>query len=188
MNLRLFTYTRPYRLAVVAALLLILALGVAACQPDARGAIISPQLGEQLAAQQAGGQIVIQPTPEPLTFDQLSEEEIYAGLPDDMLALVQNANPDNGQNVALVNGCIGCHALDPAVVMSGPTWHNMADTAVNRVSSQSPAQYIHESIVAPNAYVVSGYPANVMPQNYGDIISPEDLADLIAYLLNQHGN
>lgn len=188
MNFRLFQFGQEYRLALLITFLLLLALGVAACRPDARSAIISPQLGEQLAAQEAGAQIVIQPTPEPLTLAQLTEEEIYEGLPDDLLALVMNADVANGQTVALVNGCVGCHAMDPAVQMSGPTWHNLGDTSANRIPGMSPAYYIWESIVLPNAYIVSGYPANVMPANYDDTISDEDMADLVAYLLAQHGN
>lgn len=188
MNSRLFAYLRQQRNAVFVLVLVVLALMVAACQPDAQAALISPQLGEQLAAQEAGTQIEIQPTPEPLTFAELTEEEIYAGLPEDFRAALDEADPGSGESIALANGCVGCHALDPAMQMSGPTWFNLADTAVNRVPGQSPADYIHESIVDPGAYVVSGYPANVMPQNYGDLLSDEELADLVAYLLAQHGN
>ncbi|MEX1019789.1 MAG: c-type cytochrome, partial [Litorilinea sp.] len=179
---------RQARTPVFAAFLLLLALGIAACQPNAQAALISPQLGEQLAAEAAGEQLVLQPTPAPLTFDQLTEEEVYAGVADDGLALLNNANPDNGQNIALANGCVGCHALDPAVQMSGPTWHNVADAASSRVPGQGPANYLWESILQPNAYVVSGYPADVMPQNYGELLSEDDLADMVAYLLTQHGN
>lgn len=188
MNERLFHIAQANRAILLTTLLTLLALGISACAPDARASIISPDLGEQLAAEAAGEQIVIQPTPEPLTLAQLSEDEIYAGLPDDFLALVMDANVDNGQNIALANGCIGCHALDPAVQMSGPTWHNVGDTAANRIPGTSPAQYIWESIVAPNSYVVAGYPSNVMPANYEEIISAEDLADMVAYLLAQSGN
>jgi mono/diheme cytochrome c family protein len=172
----------------LALLICMLVLGLTACQPDARAQLISPQLGEQLTAQEAGTQIVVQPTPEPLTFAQLTDEEIYAGMPDDLVVLLQNADPGRGQNLALVNGCIGCHSMDPAIQMSGPTWFNIGDTSVNRVFGQGPAFYLWESIIVPNAYVVSGYPANVMPQNYDDLLSDEELADLVAYLLAQHGN
>ncbi len=168
------------------AVLLAVAVMVAACAPNPRTEIISPQLGAQLHAREISGAVVAVPTPEPLRIATMSEEEIYAGLPEDFAAALAAANPARGETLALANGCIGCHVLDPNQIMSGPTWYHMGDTAANRRPGVSPAFYIYESIIAPNAYVVSGYPANVMPQNYGDTISLEDLADLVAYLLQQH--
>jgi hypothetical protein len=47
------------------------------------------------------------------------------------------------------------------------------------------ANYIRGSIVNPNAYVVNGYPANLMPQNYGDprIMPRDHLEAIVNYLL-----
>lgn len=174
------------RIVVVVFIILTLTLGVAACTSDASLAIISPQLGSQLAAQRAGAQVVVQPTPVPPKLADLSDEEIYAGLPEEILGLMATANPDNGQALATANGCIGCHAIDPAVQMTGPTWHNMGDTAVARVPGTGPALYLYTSIVNPRAYNVPNYPNNVMPLTYADL-PPQDLADLVAYLLTLHG-
>jgi mono/diheme cytochrome c family protein len=121
-----------------------------------------------------------------LRIATMSDEEIYAGLPEDFAAALAVADPARGETLALANGCVGCHVLDPDQVMSGPTWYHAGDMAANRQAGVSPALYLHDSIVAPNDYIVSGYPANVMPQIYGDTISIEDLAILVAYLLAQH--
>jgi type VI protein secretion system component VasK len=43
-------------------------------------------------------------------------------------------------------------------------------------------QYVLESIVVPGAYTVEGYAAGLMPANYGQITSAQDLADIVAYL------
>ncbi|HXF62401.1 MAG TPA: c-type cytochrome, partial [Caldilineaceae bacterium] len=113
-------------------------------------------------------------------------EEITAGLPEDFAAALAAANPDNGQTVALTYGCVGCHATDPNQQMTGPTWFHVGDTAANRQPGVSPANYLYTSITNPNAYVVPNYPAGVMPQNYQDTMSQEELADIIAFLLAQH--
>ena len=42
-------------------------------------------------------------------------------------------------------------------------------------------QFTHESIVNPGAYVESGY-QNIMPSTFGQNLSPQQLADLVAYL------
>ncbi|MCA9018453.1 MAG: hypothetical protein KDA77_24240, partial [Planctomycetaceae bacterium] len=46
-----------------------------------------------------------------------------------------------------------------------------------------PVEYIRTSIVDPNAYVAPGFPDNLMPKNFSDIFTDEDINDLIAYLL-----
>ena len=42
--------------------------------------------------------------------------------------------------------------------------------------------YIDESIKNPNAYVVPGYPAGVMPQNFAQILTPDDIKNLEVFL------
>ncbi len=169
-------------------LLLVTVLVMAACAPDATQLIISPQLGEQLAALEAGSEVVaVVPTEAPRIAD-LSPEEIVAGVPDDFAAALAVADPANGEQLALARGCIGCHALDPAAVMTGPTWYHMGDTAVSRVAGESPALYLYNSIYNPGSYVVPNYPNNIMPANYSEQLSLEELADLVAYLLNQRAD
>ncbi len=41
---------------------------------------------------------------------------------------------------------------------------------------------IDESIVDPNKDIAKGYPANVMPANFGQMLSPKELEDLVQYL------
>lgn len=176
------------RIHVVCALFLMTAaLALSACMPDADAMIISPNLGAQMvAAASAGpGAVVAEPTPAPKLAD-LTEEQITAGLPDDVVAALAAADPANGETLSLANACIGCHSLDPETVMTGPTWHNVADTAIVRVQGESPAYYLYQSFMDPNAYVVNGFPSGVMPQTYADTLSTGDIADLLAYLLSQH--
>jgi hypothetical protein len=46
----------------------------------------------------------------------------------------------------------------------------------------SAADYARNSILNPAAYVVSGF-ANLMYAQYGQQLSPQETADLIAYIL-----
>lgn len=169
-------------------LLFVLVVGsmLAGCAPNANARLISPELGAQLYAEEANQEIVIEPTAVPLRFADLTPEEVTAGLPEDFAAALANADPSRGPTVALANGCGGCHSVEPDVVMTGPSWYNLADTASGRLPGQSPANYIYTSIVEPNAYVAPDYPSGVMPQIYGETIPAEDLADLVAYLLTLH--
>jgi cytochrome c551/c552 len=177
----------PHRRApFLIAFVLIVSIALVACAADPSADIISPRLGEQLVARAANAEIEVVPTPEPLQIADLTEEEITAGLPEDFAAALASASAENGETLALTNGCIGCHALDPEQQMTGPTWFHMADTSVNRVPDQGPALYLYTSILQPNVHIVDGYPQNIMPQNYTDLLSQEDLADMVAYLLTLH--
>jgi len=44
------------------------------------------------------------------------------------------------------------------------------------------AAFLRESIVSPNAYISSGYPKGVMPQNFGTTLTKTQLADLVAFI------
>lgn len=177
----------PLYLAGIALFLMPL---LASCAPNANAEIISPNLGSIEIAKLEGNQIEAVVEEAPPTLAELSEEEIYAGVPDEIAALLPDANLANAETIALTSGCSGCHALDPQQTMTGPTWYNMGNTAVARARAAGdpgPAAYLYTSIHAPGAYVVPDYPNNVMPQNYDEQLSEQDFADLVAYLLAQQG-
>ena len=46
------------------------------------------------------------------------------------------------------------------------------------------ADYVRESIVDPNAEIARGFQPNVMPQDYEDKLSDEELDALVEYLLD----
>ena len=173
------------RLVLLGAVLLLGALALAACAPNPDELIISPQLGEQMVARAAGNQVVrAEPTPVPKLAD-LAPDQVTAGLDPEVLAAFANADPARGQQLANQNACIGCHSLDPNVALAGPTWYNLGNTAVGRVPGLSPAAYIDHSIVNPSEYVAPGYQDNVMPKTFGQTLSVQDQADLIAFILSQ---
>ncbi|HMN27923.1 MAG TPA: c-type cytochrome [Caldilineaceae bacterium] len=175
-----------HRKSLVALFIVVLAILLVSCAPNASEPIISSQLGTVLAAREAGQEVSAMPTATPVLLTALSAEQIYAGLPADLRAAIDTADPARAQQIALANGCLGCHSLDPNQTMTGPTWYHLGDTAAMRVPNESPAEYLHQSIVAPGAYVVPNFPNGVMPQDFGSRLSTQELADLIAFLLEQH--
>lgn len=78
--------------------------------------------------------------------------------------------------------CSTCHSLEPNVVIVGPSLYGIADRAWYRVAGMSAEQYIRESIINPGSYVVEGF-TNVMAQNLGEVLSSDQISDLIAFLL-----
>lgn len=57
------------------------------------------------------------------------------------------------------------------------------DMAMETLRRTDPATYIRLSILSPNAYVVPGFLASLMPQSYGQVFTPEEINDLVAYVL-----
>ena len=49
-------------------------------------------------------------------------------------------------------------------------------------SATTAQQYLIESIVMPNVFVVSGYEAGIMPQDFAQRLTAQQVADLIAYM------
>ena len=45
-------------------------------------------------------------------------------------------------------------------------------------------QYLFESVADPNAYLVSGFQAGVMPTDFGDRVTLQQMADILAYMLS----
>ncbi len=90
-------------------------------------------------------------------------------------------------------GCSACHELAPV----GPAWATEGDQpgigqrAEDRIKqpdyngeAATAEQYLLESIVRADAYVVEGYAAGLMPPDFGDRLSAQQVADLIAYMLS----
>lgn len=80
-------------------------------------------------------------------------------------------------------GCRLCHSLDPEAVLVGPSLDGVATRAATRVPGLTPEQYLRQSIIDPNAYVVEGFPAGQMFNNYAQVLTPEDVDNLVAFLL-----
>jgi mono/diheme cytochrome c family protein len=123
------------------------------------------------------------PVPE-LPTGPVVGKDITKGLPE--------GDPAAGQELATTLGCIACHVLAP----TGPAWMPAADQpgigtrAATRLeepgyggSAETPEQYLFESVVDPNVYVVSGFSEGLMPPTYANTLTDQDMADLITYML-----
>ena len=80
-------------------------------------------------------------------------------------------------------GCVTCHSLEPDVTLVGPSLHGIATTAFKRVIGVQTSNYIYLSIVDPNMYVVEGFPADTMPQNYATDLTEDEIANLVSFLM-----
>jgi cytochrome c2 len=80
-------------------------------------------------------------------------------------------------------GCAACHSLQPDLTIVGPSQAGVGARAASRIPGYTAEMYIYESIVNPNAHVVEGFQPGLMPATFKDTLKPEDIANLIAFLL-----
>jgi cytochrome c oxidase subunit II len=82
----------------------------------------------------------------------------------------------SGEELFTSSGCAGCHALAAAGSSAkvGPDLGKLGDVD---------AQFIRTSIVDPNAEIETGFKPNIMPQDFGDKLSEDELDALVKYLL-----
>ncbi len=92
-------------------------------------------------------------------------------------------------------GCFACHSTAPDVTLAGPSLAGVsqrAEVIVERDDyggdAASAEAYIRESILKPHAHISEGPSTfafdgrSVMPNNYDETLTPEEISNLVAYL------
>lgn len=85
-------------------------------------------------------------------------------------------------------GCKTCHSLEPGTTIIGPSLAGIGSVAGSRVEGLTAEEYLRQSITDPNAYVVAGYPASVMPNVYNDRLTAEQIDQLVSFMLSLKGD
>ena len=135
---------------------------------------------------------------------QPTEEEIAAmptptntptPAPTNTPAPTPTPRPIEGQSpedVILNAGCGACHAIGPMGEGGkvGPDLSAIGVIAGERIPGMSAEEYLYESIVDPDAYLVENCPngpcfANIMPKDYLTRLTPEQIDVMVAFLLEQ---
>jgi cytochrome c oxidase subunit II len=92
----------------------------------------------------------------------------------------QPAGGPDAEQIFTSAGCSGCHTLAKAGATAkvGPDLGKLGNVK---------AGFIRTSIVDPNADVTKGYKPNIMPQDFKDKLSKQELDALVKYLLEAQG-
>ncbi len=77
--------------------------------------------------------------------------------------------------------CSTCHSTGHEKIV-GPGLGGLHAVAGQRVPGLSATDYVRNSILTPGGHVVPGF-ENIMPPVFGQVLSDQDIADLIAYML-----
>jgi cytochrome c oxidase subunit II len=89
---------------------------------------------------------------------------------------------ERGSEIFATAGCGGCHALSKAGTDAqiGPSLDDL--TAAADEAGVPVAEFVRSSIVDPDAVIAPDYQPGVMPKDFAQSLSPEELDALVAYL------
>lgn len=80
--------------------------------------------------------------------------------------------------------CTACHNVDAAQGAGiGNNLAGLGALAATRVPEQSAAEYLRTALLKPDAYLVEGYQEGIMYRGYAEVLTPQEIEDLVAYML-----
>ncbi len=106
--------------------------------------------------------------------------------------LAENAGDCNlgdeqcGQRWATTYGCTACHSLTGESGV-GPTWLGLFGHEVTLSDGSvvtADLEYLHTSIVDPNAQIVQGFQPGIMPQDFAVRLTEEQIQQIIAFIVS----
>jgi len=122
------------------------------------------------------------------------DDDDMAAASDDQVVTLVNLIGDPAQGEEIFNmtyetnlgpwACSQCHMVESDSVGGiGPVLYGLRDITDTRNPDVAPERYIYNSILNSNGYIVEGYNENIMPQNWGEILSDDELYHLTAYIM-----
>ena len=81
--------------------------------------------------------------------------------------------------------CSTCHSLDGKDSPDGPTLAGISAVAADRVDGMTDVDYLRQSIVDPYEFTIDGEWRFAMPYRYSDLLSEDEIDNLIAFLLTR---
>lgn len=121
-----------------------------------------------------GYQVYGTPTPDPR----------YTPTPTPMYVVDEIGDPANGEKLFHGAGeCALCHSVTSDETVIGPSLQYIGARAAYMRPPLSAEEYLIGAILYPNSYIPTRGKAGVMPTTYGAQFSPQQIADIVAYLL-----
>jgi mono/diheme cytochrome c family protein len=102
---------------------------------------------------------------------------MYAGVPG---AAPPEVPGGPGAQVFANNGCGGCHTLAAAEGAGGTVGPDLDEVLPGQTQAE-----VEEDVVDPEKEIAKGYPAGVMPANFGQTLSKKEVEQLAEFLVKE---
>lgn len=116
--------------------------------------------------------------------DKVAAQNEFQPVGTDLSVELPEGDLDRGRAVFSELGCVACHTTNTDQP-SGPSIQRMAADA-HRAAEEAGhgdwVPFLHESIVQPCVHLAEGWSQCIMPQDYGERMDAQGLADVIAYI------
>lgn len=137
------------------------------------------------------GSLALSQIPGPRQMPKEAPKPAVAALPTsgnltELVAALPAGDASKGDALYKAKGCVGCHSLEKDKRVVGPSFYAVYTRAGTRKPGTGAHEYLYESIVKPNEYVVESYQSGLMPQNYATQLSPQEMANLLAWFEKEH--
>jgi cytochrome c1 len=109
---------------------------------------------------------------------EAEETEAAGGTSEEPEPAEEGATSNSGAQIFTSTGCGSCHIL-AAAGSTGTTGPDLNEF----LAPDDTTEAVEEMIVDPGAELAEGYPANVMPQEYGQSLSKAEVHQLAEYLV-----
>jgi cytochrome c551/c552 len=126
--------------------------------------------------------IGFRPTPQPVT--PATAAPVTSAATATTAAGTTGGSAERGKAIFTgVGTCNACHDVAAGIKIVGPSLKGVASRAGNREPALSAEDYLRESILQPNKFIVPDFAPNIMPQVFSQRLSAQQIDDLIAYLM-----
>jgi mono/diheme cytochrome c family protein len=118
------------------------------------------------------------------SFQQMTQTAVAANPPTPSGTLDPAQAPERGRTVFNgVGQCATCHSIDGSERATGPGLKGIAAVITEQYPDREAVEFLHESIVAPDAVVFEGWSPDLMPENYETVLTAQQIDDVVAYML-----
>ena len=137
------------------------------------------------------GSVLLTAAPKPVQGNAEAAKPASVGLPKEgdfkkIVAGLPKGDVGHGAKLYVSSGCSGCHSQEKDKRLVGPSFYGVYDRAKTREKGLGPKEYIYQSIVNPNTYVVDTFQPNIMPQTFATQLSPQQMSDVLTWIEQEH--
>lgn len=114
-----------------------------------------------------------------------SDSQLESGVDVVLAGNVENGREIFRSGINDAQRCANCHRVTTRgfAVDAGPNLEAISEKVEDRIEGMTAEEYLRDSIINPQNYVVEGDYLNPMPDDYAVLLTEQEIEDLVAYMM-----